>query len=121
MRAQLKELLEPLIPDDWRIIPEQRVPEVIERVTVILKLLELVRLPEAPMSHLANSFTVTIASPYVVEQGKAEDQLDDAVRELITALDQMLTVSWSLARKVLVNEKNLGWDITLTMTTKKEN
>lgn len=120
VRHQLRDLLKPLLPAEWEIIPEQRVPEKLEKTTVIIKLTAFERLPAAPMGSLSNEFTVTVASKHMTDQGKAEDAVDDAVLELVTAIDELVTVAWSGAKKVLVAGKYIGWDIDLTMTTKKE-
>jgi len=119
VRSDLADLLTPKLPADWKIIPNQTVPETLHTVTVVLKHYKLEKLPEAPQRHLSNSFTLTVASP-LTTIAKAEDDLDDAVLELVTTIDTLSSVDWTDATKVLVNDSYIGWDISLTVITQPE-
>jgi len=119
VREWLTEQITPLLDDSWRILPNQRMPATIDRITVVVKYTAMERLAEAPQTHLRNTVTLTIADPHE-DQVKAEDALDDAVLALCTVLDSLPRIGWTGAQKVLVNETYLGWDITLTVISGKE-
>ena len=119
VRSDLDALLAPKLPAGWKIIPHQTVPETLHTITVVLKHYKLEKLPEAPQRHLTNYFTLTVASP-LTTVAKAEDDLDDAVLELVTAIDTLASVDWTEATKVLVNDSYIGWDISLTVITQPE-
>jgi len=119
VRSYLEAELKPLLPTTWRIIPNQRIPETIDRVTVALKVDRIEKLPEAPLGNLRNTVILTVADPHK-DQVRAENALDDAVLNVLTALDGHSNIDWTLAQKVLATETYLGWDITLTVITSKE-
>lgn len=119
VRDYLDGELTPLLPATWKLIPNQRMPETIDGITVVLKHLKIERLPEAPIGSLKNSVTITVADPHQ-DQVTAEDALDDSVLTLITALDGHSNILWTGADKVLVNNTYLGWDITVEVNTEKE-
>ena len=116
LRGALAEHLVPLLPAGWKFIPNQRVPETLNQITVVLKYVSLERLQEAPKRHLSNRLILTIATP-LGDTALAENELDDAVIELTSALDENNRITWTKADKVLVNDRYLGWDISLTMTS----
>lgn len=120
VRGWLEEQLVPLLPAKWRVIPYQRMPQTLDRPTVLFKQLSFTPLPEAPAGHLQVEVVITVADPHS-DQDRAEDALDDEVLELVFALDSLNNLTWSTAQKVLVNETYLGWDITCsTISAKKE-
>ena len=121
MRQLLADHLQPLIPDGWQLLPYQATITTINTKVVILKHNKITKLPEAPQGTLSNEFIVTVASPKT-EMESAESDLDDAVLELLTTLDSHVAVNWTEAQKVKLNDKTpyIGWDITLTIHTKKE-
>lgn len=119
VRTFLETELKPLLPAGWRIIPNQRIPETIDRVTVFFAVTRIESLPEAPLGSLKNYVTVTVASPHQ-DQVKAENALDANVLKLCTALDGHKSIRWTGADKVLVKDPYIGWDITVEITTEKE-
>lgn len=118
VRAWLQQQLEPLLPAKWRIIPNQSMPQTIDRPTLIIKHLEMERLEEAPLGSLRHQITITVADPHE-DQVKAEDALDDEVLQLCTALDALSGLTWTGAKKVAVRDPYIGWDITLTVISTK--
>lgn len=119
-RELLEQHLTPLLPSDWAVLPYQANLSTIDRVVVVLKHNKITKLPEAPMGTLANEFTVTVASPKT-DMKLAEEDLDDAVLAVVTALDASLVLDWSEATKVKISDKTpyIGWDITVTLHTQK--
>ncbi|SEM73404.1 hypothetical protein [Cryobacterium luteum] len=116
-RHVLAELLKPLLPLAWRIVPYQVTLDSPATVVVMLKQTRIERTAAAPQGAHDIGFTVTISSPHD-DFEKAEDALDDQVNTLIHALDG-LGIAWTTAEKVLDGTR-LAYDITLTLISKKE-
>lgn len=118
VRQQVMDHLLPLIPDTWTVLPYHATIDRIDRTVVVLKHTKINKLAEAPMGWLSNEFVVTVVDP-VSDPKTAENNLDEAVLALVTALDSHLQLNWTQAEKVLVNETlgYKGWDITLTVNT----
>ena len=119
VREWLQAQLRSELPEGWKFIPNQRMAATIDRITVVLKHTDIERLPEAPLGNLRNTVVLTVADPHE-DQVRAENELDDAVLELCTAIDGLPNINWTRASKVLVNDTYLGWDITLTVISGKE-
>lgn len=117
-RKVLADSLKPILPPDWAIIPSGRTIDAVPTTTVQLKQLSIIRTPAAPASNHTIEFVVTIAAPEQKTQA-AEDRLDDQVVDLLHAFDD-LQIAWTEARKVSVTDRRLGYDITLTITSQKE-
>jgi len=119
VRAYVEAQIKPLLPAEWKFIPNQTMPETISQTVVIVKHSRIEKLPAAPIGHLQNTVTLTIVDPHA-DEVKAENALDDSVLELLTAIDGHERINWSLAEKVAVKDPYIGWDITLTVITEKE-
>jgi len=120
VRSWLAEQLKPLLPEGWRLLEVSSLPDTLSTVTVVLKHLGMRPLAEAPKGHLLNEVVVTIADPHG-NLDKADDELDNNVLDLVHALDSVKKIIFTEAKKVLVDERWLGWDITCsTITRKKE-
>lgn len=120
LRSTFSAALKPLLPDEWRYIPNQNTPATISVPTLIYKLLELEPLPEAPLGAYRARVVLTLLSPHE-DDVKAENTLDNEVLTLIGALDPHSTFAWESARKIRDNKNDrLGWDITITAVITKE-
>lgn len=119
LREYVRDELKKHVPAKWRIIPVQRIPDQITDVTVIIKHTRIERLKAAPLGKLENSLVVTIVTPHA-DIERAEDELDDAVIDLLGALDGHPGLGWSSAEKVSVDEVYLGWDINMTAITERK-
>lgn len=120
LRAWFSAQLKPLLPAGWRYIPNQKTPDTITVPTLVYKLLEIEPLPEAPLGALRARIVLTLLNPFE-DDVKAENDLDNQVLELITALDPHSTISWESARKIRDDKTDrLGWDFTVTAVITKE-
>lgn len=120
VRAMLQATLEPMVPSDWQFIPNQRMPQTIDRVTVVLKHGKITPLPEAPTSHLTHDIVLTVVDPHE-DQVTAEDALDQHVVELIAAIQAAPDhIGFEQAEKVMVTSTYLGWDLTIQFITQKK-
>ena len=105
------------IPAEWRSIDVQRIPDVIERETVIVKHARIEKLPEAPNGHLRNEVILAVFIPNR-DLARAENRLDLAVLDLIGMIDKHPYINWSEAEKVITpNGAYPGWEISLTVNT----
>lgn len=118
VRDYIQAQITPLLPAGWRIIPNQTIPETLSVTTVVIKHMEMERLPAAPMGALRHQLVVTVVDPSA-DQVKAENRLDDSVLALVTAFDELPRVIWSGAKKVMVNNY-IGWDVSLSVDTAKK-
>lgn len=107
------------LPSDWRQIEEQRLPEVIDRETVIVKHTRIERLPDAPIGHLDNEVILAVFVPNR-DLARAEDRLDNAIVELLAAIDAHPKIGWREAEKVVTpGQQYPGWELTLRVITEK--
>ncbi len=106
------------LPDEWTVIAEQRFPETVSRTTVIVQHTRIEPLPEAPLGHLRHTLTLSVIDPHT-DIAAAEDALDEALVEVIQALDTHASISWTEAEKVVHADRYVAWNITVTVITNK--
>lgn len=114
-RAYLDEVFAPLLPEEWKWIPYQRNLDALESVTVVWKQSTLSRLREAPIGTVLVEGTITILSPHQ-DVERAEEDLDEAVLDLVLAIDSLPALAWSGATKVSLNDTFFGYDLTVSTT-----
>lgn len=119
-RKELANTLKPLLPKAWRLVPYADNLDTLDRVVVMIKQTQIERLPAAPIGTYRTSFVVTVIAPQS-DSEKAEDELDDGVHEVLSALDSINNSLWSSAEKVLFSDSNLAWDIAMQVVTRKDN
>jgi len=117
IRKQLQEALEPYLPG-FKVIPNSRNVDVPDRPFVQLTLMEIVKLPAAPLGRHEANFTVTVVTP-LTTPNKAEDDLDAAVGDLVNAIDAIEWLDWETAKKVLYGDRHLAYDVTVKAVTTK--
>lgn len=117
-RAIVAQIIKPLLPRTWKIVTSDRAVDVHKTVTVQIKQRSIMRTPQAPNGAHDIEFVLTVTSPSQ-DLDRAEDQLDDGVNRLVHALDTA-GIKWTNAQKV-TNDDRLAYDITLTLTSTKEN
>lgn len=114
--------LKPLLPRAWSLVPYTRVPDAINRTTVIVGLRSIERLPEAPMASHVTEYVVTIASP-AADPAQADEDLDDDIADLLHALDMLRDDSgrpilrWTRAERAVLSDTYLAFDITVNVIT----
>ncbi len=121
VREWLTENLAPLLPEDWKWVDNERAVDVTEAVTVRWAQRRIAPLAETPLSHLGVEGILTVFSPRI-DTERAEDELDDAVLELVYALQSLQGVKFTEATKVAVDEQQqrLGYDLQITVITNKK-
>ena len=110
----------PLLPKRWRLVHTDRNLDTLDRVTVILKLQEVTRTPATPQAGLTTTWTATIITPKQMLE-PAELELDDAILDLILALDRIDQLRWTTATRVLYGDIYQAFDITFeSLTTRSK-
>jgi hypothetical protein len=118
-RNTLVTLLTPLLPAGWKIVRTEEALDKAVKPVVILKQSRIQKSEVAPLGWHEIFFTVTVLSP-LENRTRAEDQLDTLVNTTIHAIDECESLLWTSAEKVLVSEKYIGYDINLSLVSKKE-
>lgn len=118
-RAHLLGVIEPLLPNGWKLIDTARIPSTIDAVTVIVNHTTIEPTPEAPRSTLSHGFDLYVASPHA-DKERADLQLDAAIVDLLTTLGERPDVRFDSAKKIDLTDRYLGWQVTLTTITAKE-
>jgi hypothetical protein len=118
LREELRKRLTPVLPKGYVLRPNGLALETITKPVLQLKQLAMQPSAEAPMGSLTVEFVATMAVPQRNPQA-AEDQLDDDVTEMVTALDQLPDLNWTRAQKVTAgpDDQYLAYDITITFNT----
>lgn len=119
-RTQLETELKKVIPRAWKLVPYQDNLDRLDRVTLVLKQNTIAKAAQAPQGAYLISYVLTLVTPEIGAQ-KAETALDDSVAELLTALDSITWLNWSLATKVQFSDSNMAYDITVEVITRKAN
>lgn len=118
-RIELQAALKPLLPRTWKIVPNARSVDSVPTTVVQIRLLEVTKLPQAPVALHQHTFRLTISAPQEKQQA-AEDRLDDDLIVFLNALDEA-RIRWDTATKVEVGEmRRLGYDINVITTGKKK-
>ena len=120
MRKFLTTTLKPLLPASWKWVATERNVDVTDATTVQWKQNTIEPLPEAPNSFLGVTGVLTVSTPHT-DIDAAENALDDAVLELVHDIQRVQGIVFRDARKVALSETGpLGYDLTLTVITKKK-
>lgn len=120
VREWLTAQLAPLLPKTWKWVDNERTVDVTETTTVQWKQRRIAPLAEAPLSHLGVDGTLTVSTPHN-DIERAEDVLDDAVLDLVAAIQAVQGIRFTEATKVALSEMGpLGYDLQLTVINKKK-
>jgi hypothetical protein len=117
-RDKLAGLLKPLLPRGWAIVPYARNLDALSRTTVMLHATAIRPAPAAPQGAVEVDYVVSVIT-HLTEPTKASEALDENVLDLMHALD---SADWLLIKEATPTEfqKQLAWDITITVITRKD-
>ncbi|TDW50995.1 hypothetical protein EDF52_10283 [Curtobacterium sp. PhB42] len=121
-RGWVIENLKPLLPRTWDLSPYSRLPDAVDKTTVVVWLQNITRLPEAPLASHVTEYTVTIVSPRT-SPTEADADLDDDIADLLHALDNVRNeqgspnLRWTRAERAVYAESFLAFDITVSVIT----
>lgn len=119
VRSDLAALLKPLLPKTWKIVPFAEDYTVGTHHVVMLVPQTITRAPEAPMGVLRHTYNVIVIEPKT-DPEKAEDSLDDAVGQLLHAIEVTPGIGFSEATRTVWNDSNPSWDISMSVYSQKE-
>lgn len=113
VRKNLMADLKPTLPRRWKIIPYgTKIDELTAKQVVAMIILESVqRAPEAPQGALLVTFSLIVIDP-ATGPATREDALDDDLTEMLWAIDEVETLSWTSAQRTIFQNR-VAYDITL--------
>ncbi len=114
VRATVRAELKSMLPEGWDIKPGLSMPTTLSQPTMYLEYGRIEPLPEAPIGHVRCTFELTLTAS-LSDLTKGEDWADDAVIDLVLALDAHPTIAWAPAEKVVVKETYLAWKIPVSV------
>lgn len=121
-RAQLVELLEGVTPDTLDVIPYARQIPQPPKTTVMVRVDKVTPSPVAPSTHREYGFVLVLIAGTNVD-GAADDELDDALEDLLHAIDTAPAGKlprWSSADRGTYEETAPAYEVTLTQTSVKK-
>jgi hypothetical protein len=120
VRAELDTVLKPVLPDDWKTVPnldtpaaKQLVPVLYTEFTGITADYNGQTMPQGTV-FCDFDLIISVAS---TDNKKGEDDADAAALDLIRAVDQAEFVVWSLAKKERLESGQLLWRLSLGVLT----
>jgi len=121
VRADLEGWLRPVLPKTWTIIPYADQTDRLERVTVILNQITIAHAPEVPGGAHMVTFEALVIEPST-DPARREDSLDDAVDNVLHALDDLPNLRWTEATKVGWGDpvSNIAYRINLEVLSGKD-
>lgn len=116
-RKTLHDAIGPHLPG-YKLIPNQRGVDVPDHRFVQISIREMRPSPTAA-GFIEVEFVVTVVTPLTTPQ-KAEDDLDDAVADLLRAIDQIEWADWQTAEKVVYGSRHLAYDVRVVGLAPKQ-
>lgn len=119
-RAQLIRQLKPSLPKSWRLIKFEDNLDEIDRITVMVRIQSVSRMPEAPQGFYLTTAVLELLTPQT-DLSLAEDSLDVALFDLLDILNTIKPNLWVSTQKVLdAGTKRLAYDVTIHHVTTKD-
>lgn len=106
-------------PGQWRYYDYLVDPDVLDRLSLVVAATGVERLRDAPMGAYDHTVTITLVSPNA-DFEQAEDELEPALDDLITAIEDHLQLPWEPATKVLYRDRYLAWEVPVRVITSRE-
>lgn len=117
-RDKLADLLKPLLPATWVIVPFARNLTRTDKTVVMLHATEIRPAPAAPMGAVEVDYVVSVTS-FQTDSTEAQKELDDSVTDLTLALSGQSWVSFRTATPTTVSDY-FAWDVNITVISRKE-
>lgn len=118
VRQHIVDELTPNLPAGWKI--EDGIPTLgtLSKPTLWIEYTEFAALEEAPLSHIAASADLCIAT-HKTDMAKAEDDADEHVAALYEAAFAAGSFYAMSAKKTVFNDQYLGWRMSITVALQK--
>lgn len=117
-RRYLAEQLTPLLPRGWKLVPYGVSLDHVAEPVVMIQQVSVTPTEQAPLAYHTITLAVVIVSPITLEES-AEDAIDANVNELLFALDELESLSWSNATKETYAETNLSYRVDVDINIQK--
>lgn len=116
VRQHIVDALTPNLPAGWKIEPGIPTLGTLSKPTLWIEYTEFAPLEEAPLSHIAASADLCIAT-HKTDMAKAEDDADEHVAALYEAAFAANSFYRISARKTVFNDQYIGWRMSITVAT----
>ena len=109
--------ISPLLPETWRIEPYVDSLDILDRMTVLLKITDLEKATGVPNGSYLTTADVILIAPQAGNIVASEDALDEALLELLPVLDST-HIRWTKASKATFTDlQALGYSIAVQFVT----
>lgn len=112
-REQITEVVAPLLPTAWKLVPYIDSFDQLSQVTVMLHASRIEPHPVTSASAFQLTFEATVADPQK-DASRVWDALDDEVMELIAALDAVDSLGFVSAEPLAIGNA-FAWNVTFTV------
>lgn len=119
VRDVFVQMIEPNLPEGWRLIPYQDNIDRPDAPVVMFKQLKIEPNKAAPRGAWTYTFVLTLIDGRT-DPAQAEPALDDEVDTLLVILDALSSINLTQAEKVLFGSDYLAYDITTEVLAQKE-
>jgi hypothetical protein len=109
-RVDLGAALAGWLGEGYSVFPDVQPIDDVTKPTLLLVRTRVEKLPSAPMGAWLN----TLALYVIVPQHAGEDALDQALEDVLEALDEAAETKWDSAERETWNDTNPAYAITLT-------
>lgn len=115
-RLTLQQGIRPHLPKGWLIKPTSAKTDNVSATVVQFQQTRVEKMPQAPRGKLAIEFLMTIKSGKEQTQA-AENDLDDAVVQLLHALTKAGFLWRDCDKALFDNQTRMGYQLTVTITS----
>ena len=121
IRAWLAAQLQPLLPEEWVIVPGIAAAKTLLVPAVYFEYSAIEKADNWPPGHVRAVFDLVVVDPHT-DLILGENAVDELVVELLVAIDQHEQVNWSSARKQAIGDSFFGWRVSVSVlaSTPKE-
>lgn len=113
IRAWLAAQLQPLLPDEWVIVPGIAGVKTLLVPAVYFEYTAIEKTTGWPPGHVRTVLDMVIVDPHT-DLVKGEDGVDELVVELIVAIDKHDSINWSSAKKQEIADSYFGWRVSVS-------
>lgn len=116
-RAMVTAALTAALPATWRVMPYARNIDPPQVVTAMVRMDEVVPSPGRAVGWRDYTAGLILVAPMTDPTGPADDQVDDALEQVLAALDTDEVLTWTrAARGVYGDQEQPSYEVTTTAT-----
>lgn len=118
-RIHVAEIMREAFPA-WRVIDNYERPDVLDRLTLLVSVTEIARERSAPIGAYDSTVTLTLVSPIAVNHPAAAAELEDALPDLLDAIETHLGSAWEPAKFGAYNDTYIAWEVPVHVILTRE-